>query len=268
MAVFPILFVIVASLTLTLTLIAAAVHASSSPDDTKLRDMYLHQPMQPPTTTKYMFQTYSSKLNIPADVYTNIRRYAPEYVHKIYDDEEIRQFLHTHFKPCVLNTFDSLKLGAHKADLARYCLLYMYGGMYLDIKTELIKPVSDIFTNENAIYSVISHFKDHIYQGIIKAPAARRMFFLRLIHFIVQTQNPHEYLDFCKDFYRNIQHDIQKPLHLGLLQGKSNTYYLLNEQCSHDARMCRDGLDRHNLCCFVWDKGYPVIKTRRASYPW
>jgi mannosyltransferase OCH1-like enzyme len=34
----------------------------------------------------------------------------------------------------ILNTFDSLIPGAYKADLWRYCVLYINGGIYLDIK--------------------------------------------------------------------------------------------------------------------------------------
>lgn len=261
---------------LLVTVIVYVFAQARSDSDASLRKMYLNKGSSsssmalPPV--RYLFQTYHSKDKIPPDVYTNIRLYAPEYTHAVYDDNDIREFLKAHFHPRILSTFENLKVGAHKADLARYCLLYIYGGLYLDIKTELVKPVREIFTNENALYSVISYMNDHVYQGIIKAPSPRQTIFLRLIDFIVRTQNPKRYLEFCIDFYKTIQRDSgmeNRTLQPGLVHGIQNTYYLFQERCSDtDASLCRDGMDWYGLCCFVWDSETPVIKTRRASYPW
>lgn len=216
---------------------------------------------------KFLFQTYYKKSKIPKDIYSNIKLFAPEYKHVILDDNEIRNFLKEHFTDDVLETFNSLKEGAHKADLARYCLLYMYGGIYLDIKTELIQPINTIFTDNSIIYTVVSTYNDHIYQGIIHTPP-NQDFFLKLINFIVIKKNPDLYLDFCKDFYNRIISDVGS-IKLGFSQGKNNKFHLFQEKCSStDDSMCYDGFDRYKLCCFVWDDKKPIIKVRRSSYPW
>jgi mannosyltransferase OCH1-like enzyme len=85
----------------------------------------------PKTKEKYLFQTYVNKSKIPRDIYYNIKKYAPNYKHLIYDDNDIEIFLKEHFNKNVLDTFNSLKEGAHKADLARYCLLYIYMEDYI-----------------------------------------------------------------------------------------------------------------------------------------
>lgn len=58
----------------------------------------------------------------------------PEFEFVLHDDGECREFIRTHFRPDVLNAYDRLIPGAYKADLWRYCVLYIHGGIYLDIK--------------------------------------------------------------------------------------------------------------------------------------
>lgn len=58
----------------------------------------------------------------------------PEFIHNIYNDKTCRAFIKNNYNHRVLNAYDSLKPFAFKADLWRYCILYKYGGIYLDIK--------------------------------------------------------------------------------------------------------------------------------------
>lgn len=216
-----------------------------------------------------LFQTYYNKEKIPKDVYENIKKYAPEYNHIIMDDNDIILLLNTYYNDNVVDTFNSLKNGAHKADLARYCILYIYGGLYMDIKVELIKPLSEIFNKgEDVFYSVESNHSDHIHQGILKSPPNNNLF-LSLIDYIVNKNNPYDYIDFCRDLYIQIKNDVS-DIKNGLNIGKSgHKYYLFKEKCSsNDKSMCYDGFDRYGFCCFIWDGGKPIIKSRRSSYPW
>lgn len=58
----------------------------------------------------------------------------PEFNFFIYDLEKCRNFIKNHFHISVLNAFDTLQPIAYKADLWRCCVLYIKGGIYLDIK--------------------------------------------------------------------------------------------------------------------------------------
>ena len=53
--------------------------------------------------------------------------------YKFYNDERAEIFLATHFPPEVKEAYDDLIPGAFKADLFRYCILFIYGGVYADI---------------------------------------------------------------------------------------------------------------------------------------
>ncbi len=60
----------------------------------------------------------------------------PGFGHRIFDAAERRAFLAEYFTDAVVDAYDALVPGAYKADLWRYCLLYLWGGYYLDIKFE------------------------------------------------------------------------------------------------------------------------------------
>jgi mannosyltransferase OCH1-like enzyme len=62
----------------------------------------------------------------------------PEFNHYLYDDNECLKFIKENYDDEVVNAYNSLVPGAYKADLWRYCILYINGGIYIDIKFECI----------------------------------------------------------------------------------------------------------------------------------
>jgi mannosyltransferase OCH1-like enzyme len=58
----------------------------------------------------------------------------PDFEYYLYNEEMCRQFLKDNFENDVVIAYDSLIPFAYKADLWRYCILFKYGGIYLDIK--------------------------------------------------------------------------------------------------------------------------------------
>ena len=64
----------------------------------------------------------------------------PEFIHYLYDDEMCRNFIKNNFSINILYAFDTLIPGAYKSDLWRLCILYKYGGIYLDIKYSCNEP--------------------------------------------------------------------------------------------------------------------------------
>ena len=220
---------------------------------------------------KVVVQTYHEKSKIPKKVYENIKEFASDYKHIIFDDTEIIDFLKKNYRSDVLKAFNLLK-GAHKADLFRYCFLYKFGGIYLDIKTELIRPINEIF-NRNHTYSVISIVRDTIYQGVIASPPGNPIF-LKLIKFMIQlvkSGRKYNYIIFTKDFWNNVYRECNMRPFAGLNKNVENPkfdYYLFQEKCTKEKLDCYDGLDRHKLCCYICQGGERVIKSRYADFPW
>ena len=58
----------------------------------------------------------------------------PKITFHLYDEDECREFIKIHFKEDVLDAYDMLIPCAYKADLWRYCVLFINGGIYMDIK--------------------------------------------------------------------------------------------------------------------------------------
>jgi mannosyltransferase OCH1-like enzyme len=61
-------------------------------------------------------------------------RHNPEMTFHLYDESECREFIRSNFATSVVDAYDSLVPSAYKSDLWRYCILYIKGGVYLDIK--------------------------------------------------------------------------------------------------------------------------------------
>lgn len=217
---------------------------------------------------KTIIQTYYDKSLIPERVYENIKTFAPEYKHVIFDDNECISFLEKHFPQNVANKFKNLELGCHKADLFRYCYLYINGGLYLDIKTVLIKPIREIFTNENFIYSVFSIGEGTIYQGIIFSPPKEKLFKI-LIDKFMETNNKqikNNYSVITQQFYDTVLELTQQTkLESGL---NGDKYYFFNEK-GFDAKHCNGKLDRYGICVFAVDKNNnKIIKIRDEDFPY
>jgi len=117
---------------------------------------------------KNIFQTWKTK-NLTGDMKKTVDRIKelnPTYRHFLFDDTECRYFIKDNYDKNTLDAYDSLLPGAFKADLFRYCILFAYGGIYLDIK---YGPV-DNFSFESL--SDKTHFvmdldKDGIYNALM-----------------------------------------------------------------------------------------------------
>lgn len=83
-----------------------------------------------------IFQTWHTK-NLPelmSNAIKKIQILNPRFTYNLFDDTDCRNFIKENYNKNILSAFDTLKPGAYKADLWRYCVLYKKGGIYLDIK--------------------------------------------------------------------------------------------------------------------------------------
>lgn len=136
-----------------------------------------------------VFQTYKNV--IPESVkegMLKLRKQNPEFRFYYYNDDDMELFIKNNYGHRVLRAFNKLIPGSYKADLFRYCVLYKYGGVYLDIKLvmaddkKLITLVRDNFKEyhviENTYFTRLrSKFGGFVYQGVIMSRAGN--FFLR-----------------------------------------------------------------------------------------
>jgi mannosyltransferase OCH1-like enzyme len=76
----------------------------------------------------------------------------PEFDTYIYDDADCREFIEKNFDRDVLFAYDSLIPYAYKADLWRLCILFINGGIYLDIKFKCVNGFKFIALTEKEYF--------------------------------------------------------------------------------------------------------------------
>ena len=86
----------------------------------------------------------------------------PDYEQIIFDDDMIEKFIKTNYSERVWKAYDSIdnKFFPAKADLFRYLLIYKEGGIYLDIKSSIVKDLKPILKN-NEDKLLISHWVNY-----------------------------------------------------------------------------------------------------------
>lgn len=95
---------------------------------------------------KIIFQTWKTR-HLPPEVEALRQKIAtmnPGYTMMLYDDTDIDIFIKTHFDNRVYSNFRKLNVGAAKADFWRYCALYVCGGVYLDMDSEITRPLDEL----------------------------------------------------------------------------------------------------------------------------
>ena len=118
-----------------------------------------------------LFQTWQTQQLPPhmARCVSDLISANPEFKYQFYDDERCRTFIQSHFPEDVLHAYDTFIPGAYKADLWRYCILYIYGGIYLDIKYRCVPPFKliELTTREHYVRDREFCGIDGIYQGFL-----------------------------------------------------------------------------------------------------
>ncbi len=83
--------------------------------------------------------TKNRSAEVPAATKSIHKFFTPDlYEYKLWDNDAIRTLIRDNFEDRVLKAYDKLRPYAYKADLARYCILYVYGGWYIDINIEIV----------------------------------------------------------------------------------------------------------------------------------
>ena len=217
---------------------------------------------------------YISKDYVPPHVFDYIHEFANGYECKFYSDDECISIIKDNFEPKVLEKYNSIKGGAHRADLFRYCILYLEGGVYLDIKMIPKKSIDQMFIRKDCMYSTLSAVKGTIFNGTIATPP-KNHFFMELINNVCATpigDFDRDYNVLTIQFYNKIQeHTIDGPPHLGLNKGSVGNLdvILFEESCDNNTMQCGGHTDRYGNCCTIKNKdGDVLFLTRYSNFPW
>lgn len=129
------------------------ISIGSSNNNEKIIYIYTHIDLEPINYTitqcvpKKIIQTAKNNTYNSLLHYNAIKTFIelnPEYEYYFFTDVECREFIKNNFNENVLYTYDMLVPGAYRADLFRYCYMYIHGGCYFDHKAILRIPLRNI----------------------------------------------------------------------------------------------------------------------------
>lgn len=89
-----------------------------------------------------VYQSCKSRfeINNPSVILDNYKNNS-EFDFYLYDEKDQRQFIKDNFDSAILNVYDKLNSYNDKSKLWKYCILYKNGGIYLDTKYNIKKPL-------------------------------------------------------------------------------------------------------------------------------
>lgn len=110
---------------------------------------------------KVIYQTFKTK-KIPLLTRFYIWMYLrknKDWKRVFYDDEQIDTFFKTNFDSRTYNAYIRLQIGAAKADFFRYAVLYVYGGVYLDMDSDILVSLDKHIRQDDMAF--IAREKNH-----------------------------------------------------------------------------------------------------------
>ncbi len=90
----------------------------------------------------------------------NLKRLNPGWEHRLYEHEDMPLFILNNYGQDILNCFNMIdpRYGAARADFFRYLLMYVEGGVYLDIKSTASRPLDEVLEDDDCY--ILSHWPD------------------------------------------------------------------------------------------------------------
>jgi hypothetical protein len=111
----------------------------------------------------------------------------PRITFHLYDEEDCRKFISENYSEDVLKAYNSLIPCSYKSDLWRFCVLYVNGGIYMDIKYECINGFKFISLTEKE-YFVRDRPEECVYTALISC-LPKNQIMLNCINKIVENVN-------------------------------------------------------------------------------
>jgi len=98
---------------------------------------------------KIIHQTWKST-DLPVN-YTgyqsSVKTLHPDWEYRLWTDKDNRDLIERQF-PWFLDTYDSYSHEIERVDAVRYFILYTFGGVYMDLDMECLKPIDELLENQ------------------------------------------------------------------------------------------------------------------------
>lgn len=105
--------------------------------------------------TRIIHQTWKTKA-LPVEYAAfaqGIRAHHPGFEYRLWTDEDNLALIRTSYS-WFLPTYDAYKHEIERVDAVRYFILYSYGGIYIDLDMECLKPLDDLLSGNEIYFSL------------------------------------------------------------------------------------------------------------------
>ena len=116
-----------------------------------------------PRIARRIHQIYFSDrgVSLPSELERNVEhicRLNPDWEYRLYGAKDMVAFIRHYYDERMLGYFERINpiYGPARADLFRYLLLYQLGGVYLDIKSSLQRPLNEVLRPDDCY--LLSHW--------------------------------------------------------------------------------------------------------------
>ena len=155
-----------------------------------------------PRIPHILHQTFKDEM-IPPVYWENIQtvvKHHPTWKYYYWTDASARQFIRDRY-PQYLKMWDGLGLGIKKSDAMRYFILYEFGGVYLDMDFEVVRPLDPTTTKYASIIApevfehvVFLYDKEFILMNCFMSSRPQHPFFKYLMEGLLRTYRERDLL--------------------------------------------------------------------------
>ena len=114
---------------------------------------------------KKIYRCYSTKEKMKdfQEVFDLTKNRMKDYEQVFFDDQEVESFIKSGFSERIYDAYRHINpdYGAARADFFRYLIIYLHGGVYMDIKTGPRKDLNIEFEPKLHVSKDIPHFPKH-----------------------------------------------------------------------------------------------------------
>lgn len=111
--------------------------------------------------------------------------------HYLLGDQDIRSLLREKLDRDLLVAYEAVRPHAYKSDIARYALMYVYGGVYADLSMRFVNPLASLATGEKGCLCNGIR-KNNLYNGLLYSRKGE-VFFLRALEQVARRVHDEYY---------------------------------------------------------------------------
>lgn len=140
---------------------------------------------------------YQGENNIPSS-YPNYskswKKLNPNYKYMFWDKDKIENLITSHY-PYLIQQYTSYDKIIQKIDMAKYIILHYYGGIYVDLDSEALKPIDNLINNKKIVlvkidlnalekYFAYKQFTGPVLQNNVIATVPKHPFWLHVLELL------------------------------------------------------------------------------------